>query len=275
MSAKLSLTNLAPLFLCAAFIAVPQAAFAQVQDKCAGSQDFIRDKQPHAQGHYMSYLAPWNKGALVEGQGYWECLAYNRETYPHGQTIAWSWPDRPPPSRGVYNFLAVNFGNYYDTVVPQPIPPKAVGDIKTLTQSFDLAISGDLDGFDVINDFFLTREPGKFDNKLFEVEIFFHTPGYSHDYARSSTQVGKIKASGIEWTVSIDKRAANGHDILIIPEGGADLLSHTIDIKAILDQLVAAQVLTGREYFNGMGLGVEVRRGAGTLAIKKLSTSYE
>jgi hypothetical protein len=275
MSIKLSLTNLAALLLCAAFAAAPKAAFALAPDKCAGLQDFIRDKQPHAQGPYMSYLAAWNKGALIQGQDYWECLAYNPATYPHGQTIAWSWPDRPPPSRGVYNFLAVDFGNYYGTVVPQPIPPKAVGDIKTLTQSFDLAISGDLDGFDVINDFFLTRDPGKFDNKLFEVEIFFHTPRYSHDYARSSTQVGKIKASGIEWTVSIDKRASNGHDILIIPADGADLLSHSIDIKAILNQLVAAQVLTGREYFNGMGLGVEVRSGAGTLAIKKLSTSYE
>ncbi|WP_374547445.1 hypothetical protein [Rhodoblastus sp.] len=264
------------LFLCAtAPILATTGASAQALDNCVGSKDFIREKQPFAKGRYLSYLASWNKGELLEGRDYWQCLAFNRGTYPDGQTIAWSWPNRPPPSRGVYNFLAVNFGNYYDTIVPQPIPPKPVSDIKTLKQKFDLGISGDLDGFDVIQDFFLTRDPGKFDHKLFELEIFLHTPSYSHGYARQVSQVGKITASGVQWNVSVDKHAANGQDILVVPANGADLLSAEIDTKAILDQLVAAGVLTGTEYFNGLGLGVEVRQGSGRLDVHKLSTVYE
>jgi hypothetical protein len=250
-------------------------ARAQAMVDCAGSKDFIRERQPLSQGHYQSYLASWNKGQLQEGKDYWQCLAFNRQTYPDGQTIAWSWPNTPPPSRGVYNFLAVDFGNYYDTVTPQPIAPQAVSDIKVLNQKYNLVISGDLDGFDVIDDFFLTRDPGKFDHKLFEVEIFFHTPSYSHTYARQVAQVGKVTASGVQWNVSVDKHAGNGQDILIIPANGADLLSGEIDIKAILGQLIAAGVLTGTEYFNGLGLGVEVRQGSGRLNILKLGTAYE
>lgn len=244
-------------------------------DTCSGSDDVLTDGKPYASGHYMSFLAPWNKGSLVEGIDYTECLTFNRSSYPDGQRISWSWPEVPPKSKGVYNFLAVDFGNYDNTVVMSPIRPSRVRDIDKLTQQYALDISGDNQGFDVIDDLFLTSKSGDTSKKLFEIEIFLHSPGFAIKYASGATQIGTFRASGTEWSASIDRHLSSAADILVLPAKRGDILAGTLDVKAVFDYLISAKILSGEEYFNGLGLGVEVRHGDGSLSINRLSITYE
>jgi hypothetical protein len=235
------------------------------------------DRQPFTKGSYFAWLAPWGAGSLQPGKDYTESLTLDPETFPARTQIRWSWPAQPPAMSmaGVYNFLAVSFGDQYGTQVQAPIPPRQVAAITALTQTHDLAIEGAPDGFDVVVDYFLTREAGKHDVHLFEVEIFLHTPAFSHDYVRSVEQVGTFTDRHARtWTVAINRKNGHGPAILFMPVGREDVLRDTIDIQAMHIWLMARGVLSGREWFNGLGLGAEVRQGNGLLVIKHFSVDY-
>lgn len=241
----------------------------------AGGSIVLRDHQNYTSHSYNSYLSPWNKGALVEGVDYDESLQLNEAAYPNGQTIMWRWPKEPPARRGVYNFLHVAYGNYYDTRPKEPIPSVKVRDIAELTQSFNLSFGGDLDGFNVIDNLFLTEKPGNFEKILYEVEIFFHSPSNAVWYVNHSHPVGRFVASGIEWFVAVDRNGPHGQDVLIMPSSHQDApVADKLNLKAMFDYLIASNVLSGDEYFNGLALGVEVHHGAGNLTINTISTRY-
>ena len=59
-----------------------------------------------------------------------------------------------------------------------------------------------------------------------------------------------------------------------MPTDTSDVLSGSIDIKAMLDYLVAHDVLTGNEYFNGLAMGAEVQQGSGSLEINNFAVTY-
>jgi len=235
----------------------------------------LKDKVAHAAGSYESYLSPWNTAGLPAGGTYAEFLAYDPINYPNNQQIYWSWPSTPPTSRGVYNFLAINFGNYYDGTVPVPITPKQVGSITKLSQTFNLSLSGNTNGYDAVIDLFTTARPNDFTNRRHEIEIFLHTPAYTGWYVQSVTQGGTYRdAGGRAWTVAVDMNATP-QDILIMPANQSDILAATIDIKAMFAWLIRQNVMSSDEYFNGLGLGVEVNHDTGAFSINSLSTTYD
>jgi hypothetical protein len=257
-----------------AALVVTGTAAAAGPEACDAKPVKLKDRQPYTVGPYLSYLAPWNKGELAEGVDYAECLGIERSTYPDGQVIGWAWPNAAPKKNGVYNFLAVNFGNYDHTATQQRIAPRQVGEIVELKQFVDLSIDGDPQHFDVIDDFFLTSAPGDSDAKLFEVEVLLHSPSFAIRYAHSVAPIGAFAAGGRDWYATVDWRPKSTPDILVLPRGEGDVLKGAVDLKAVLDYLIEANILTGKEYFNGMGLGVEVGQGAGALAVNKLATTY-
>ena len=249
---------------------------ASALETCEGKSRQMTDLTGYSAGQYQSFLAPWNKGNYIQGRDYTECIGYDEATFPNRQVIAWNWPAQPPRTRGVYNFLAVDFGNYFDTPVKEPIPPKAIADIKLLRQSFALVFHGDPQSYNVIQNMFLTSAPGDMKRRLFEIEIFLRTPNPSAQYVRSATPIGTFEISGQRWVATIDWRHHRGlPDILIVPENLEDIPVASIDVKAFLDRLTKARILTGREYFNGIGLGVEVLNGSGSVVFDNLSTKYE
>ncbi len=256
-----------------AFIWGCEASAATVD--CSDKSKQFTDLQGYVDGQYASWLAPWNREDFVQGFDYTECIGLEPSVFPGGQKIAWNWPDRPPRQRGVYSFLAVDFGNYDHSVVKKPIPPKAVADIGALRQAFNLTLSaGDPEAYNVIQNMFLTSAPGDQDKKLFEIEIFLHTPSNAARYVLGQTPIGEFTVSGRKWTATIDRRPKTAPDILIVPNNLEDVPSSSIDINGILNNLVRAGILTGHEYFNGMALGVEVIRGSGSISINQIATEY-
>ena len=226
-------------------------------------------------GEYLVYLAPWGAGSLVQGKDYWDKVSFTGDLFPTSLTMSWKWPDSVPTKSGVYNFNAIDFGNVNNAHGQSPIKALTVNDIGTLKQTFGVTLGGDTEKYDVITDFFLTAKAGDFTTIKFEVEVFLHTPAYSETYVKYATQLGTYTdAQGRAWTVAIDKHAGLAPDILIMPKGGGDVLSGSVDVKGMLDWLVAQKVITGNEYFNGLAMGAEVRQGAGSMVIDKFSVDY-
>ncbi len=263
-----NITKIVPLALMLWLTATAPPAWSQADRQAV----VLGDAQPFTKGSYFAFLAPFNAGSLVSGKDYIDRLVLQRSTFPDGTNINWQWPNIPCPG-GIYNFNSVQFGNYYNTHPNVPIPSKAIIDIVTLIERYDLALGGSLDDFDVITDFFLTSTPGGDSSHAFEVEIFIHTPPYSIRYADHSTPIGTyVDASDRAWRVVIDNKA---HDVLFMPVDQRFMQSTTVDIKAMLRWLVVQGTLAGNEYFNGLGIGVEVRQNEGSLAINSFSVTYE
>jgi hypothetical protein len=234
----------------------------------------IGDAVNWSKGSYLVYLSPWGAGSLVRGKDYWNTATVTGDLFPNKVTMNWQWPDKVPTTSGVYNFNAIDFGNSFNAVVPTPIKALQVNSIGTLTQTHNFTLGGDTSKYDVITDFWLTQKAGDFTNRLFEVEVSLHTPAYGKAYFLSATPVGTYTdAQGQAWTVTIDRKSAIP-DILIMPKGGGDLVSGTVDIKGMLDWLVAQKVITGNEYFNGLAMGAEVRQGAGSLTVNNFNVDY-
>ena len=125
----------------------------------------------------------------------------------------------------------------------------------------------------LILDLFLTSLPSGDSPHAFEVEVFLHTPASASQYAQRSRSVGSyLGPDGMRWRVAVDEAA---HDILFVPAYASDLLTGSIDLGAKLRWLAKEGVITGKEYFNGLAVGVEPRAGSGAAIIKSLWVDYD
>lgn len=238
-----------------------------------GSRVSLLDSTNYTAGAYLAFLAPYGKGSYISGSDFAESATILASTFPNNTVISWRWPNTPPVGSGVYNLLAVDFGNYDNTTVQTPITPKQVNSISTLTQTHSISVSGSLPSFDVIDDLFLTSTSNG-TTLLFEVEIFLHTPAYAATFVSGGFSIGTFIGSGITWTVVQTFGGAAGNDILFMPTNQADVLLGVIDIKAMLAYLVSRSVITGSEWFNGLALGAETQQGVGGLTIHTMSEVY-
>jgi hypothetical protein len=234
----------------------------------------LLDNTNYTKGSNLTYISPWGKGSLVYGVDYSESATIDTSVYPNNQFITWSWPMTPAPS-GVYGCLHSDYGNYMNGIVQIPIASKQVKAINTLTVSHDLKFSGaNIDGYDVIYNFFLTKQAANFNTIQYEIGIFVHTPPFSVTYANSSKAVGVTTISGIQWNVSVNPNAPHGPYSMFIPSNGADIQAATIDVRQILAYLVGKRQISNLLYFNGVGLGAEPRFGGGSLTINAMSATY-
>ncbi|MGO4173646.1 hypothetical protein [Bosea sp. TAF32] len=257
----------APILLMSSF-AVGEAAAQQSPPHVVE----LHDRQAFAKGPWLAWLEPWGAGALIQGKDYTNAMKILPDRFPAETSIEWAWPSTPPAS-GVFNFLAINFGNYYNTKPPVPISARKVRDIAVLKHNHDFALAGNLDQYNVMTNIWLTREAGRHDQQLFEVQVFFHAADLAKLYVRSSTPIGAYRdETGRNWQVSID-RTRQVPDILLLPS--TDVRISSVDIRAMLLWLRAQGVITGEEWFNGLGTGVEVTRGSGSMKINALSITYE
>ncbi len=235
----------------------------------------LSDRQPYTKGAYFAWIAPWGAGTLREGRDYSETVTIDPSGFPNQSAMRWSWPGNPPKSTGVYTFLALNFGDYYGTAVQAPIAPRRLTEITALSQTHAFEIAGTRDGYDVVTDYFLTAEAGRHERHLFEIEVFWHTPPYTKGYVESVAQLGTYTdAQGRAWTVAKSPPGEHGPAILFMPAGAGTLKRATVDLQAMHVWLITRGVLTGREWFNGLAFGVEVRQDGGSMKVDELAMTY-
>lgn len=232
----------------------------------------LLDRQAFAKGSWLAWLEPWGAGDLVQGQHYTNSMRIIPDRFPEETSLEWAWPSTPPVS-GVYNFMAINFGNYYNTKPPVPVTARKVRDIAVLKHNHKFNLAGNLNEYNVMANIWLTREAGRHDQQLFEVQVFFHAADLAKLYVRSSTPIGEYRdETGRSWLVSID-RTRPVPDILLLP--AADVRTGSVDIRSMLLWLRTQGVISGEEWFNGLGTGVEVTRGSGSMKFNALSISYQ
>lgn len=262
------------LYLSSTALVLAVAAQAHAQTIAPPGSASIADNQPYAAGNYMGYIAPFNKGSLLQGRDYTQSETITPGTFPNGTTLHWNWPNARSPN-GIYTFNAIDYGYYANTAVPNPIPSKTVDSLGSLTETHSLSQSGAPQNYDVIDDIFLTKSPKDTSTMAAEVEVFLHTPDYSAQYVKGSAPIGTFQSNGITWTVAKSSNGSAGLDLLFMPSNQADVSSGTIDLKGMLNYLVQQGAISGSWYFNGYALGAEVMQGSGSVTMNNWSTSYD
>jgi hypothetical protein len=236
----------------------------------------VLDKSFYTVGSYGLFLNPQNP----QGLNWWEYASVRPSAFPNKTRTQWNWPLRASPN--VLAFLDVfSFGDYFNTVPQTPITAKQVSAITTLTATANLTHSGTTNGYSVLYDYFLTASANSHGSNggLYEVELFLHSPQYAIDYINAGfvTQIGTTTISGITWQVAVDSTAFSGTQpiFLIVQSNYADVpAGTTIDLKAIHAYLIAQGYAIGSTFWGGLGGGVEVGQGTGSLTVNSVSVTY-
>lgn len=225
-------------------------------------------------GPYWAMNSVWNKGNLVNGTDFTQSVTSDDPNNPNmNTTISWNWPNTPA-QYNVYSMPGVFYGNYSGFTAPaHGVTAEKIDDIKTLTLSHDLTMTGNGDQYDTLYDMYLTSSPNG-GTATHEIEIDLHTPGYMQDWIKNLPQQHFTDASGMQWTIA-ENNSAGPPMVLFVPSDFHDLSNATIDFKELLKAAEANGVLSGNEYFTGFGLGNEPQQGSGSMTIHSLHVNYD
>lgn len=218
---------------------------------------------------YQAFLAPYQPTSHTQS-----LLIYNA-CFPNNCIFSFNWSGT---AQTVQGYSAIDFGNYTNTSVSVPVTPAQVGTLGVLTSSFNIGVSGNTAGFDIIFDMFLTTSAapnGGSAPLACEIEVFLHTPSYSQGYINAVTQLGTFTSGGITWQVAHDVGGSANSDYLFAPVGYADITVGTIDLRAMFRFLLTCSIpISSSWYYNGHDLGVEAANGAGTFTVGSYSVNY-
>jgi hypothetical protein len=231
-------------------------------------QTIIRDKTNYSSGVYTGYLAPFSGTEVTPN----EMVIMTPRIFPNAVEINWNYSSTP--CVGVCAFLAISYGNSAGTVARTPITPIQVNNLNSLMESHDLAFGGTTSGYDVIDDAFLYSSPTQ-TARLFEFEVFLHTPSQSAAWVASAKQLGTATISGISWTVAWYPNSGGVPDVLFTPADGADVPNATIDLRAMFLWARSKGIITGTEWFTGFALGAEPQSNSGSMTIKAFSATSD
>jgi hypothetical protein len=226
----------------------------------------LHDYDYYTKNSYIAFAGPWGAGNLVEGVDYLDTIKLWPESFSERTLIKWRWPE--VPAQSVYGFMQVSFGDYDGGNPQNPVPSKTVNDIIRLTASHSFRLSGEMENFTAIYDFFLTDVPQG--TNLKEIEVFLHTPPKAEYFVTHSTQIGSYSDKSGTWTVAL----AN-NDILFMPADEADIPEGEIDFKSMLNFLTSNNIISGSEYFNGVALGTEPFQGVGSINVRYFHVDYQ
>lgn len=232
----------------------------------------IYDYQPYNSGSYTLYSSPWNVGSWVYGTDYTESMTFDTANVLSSIKANWSFPTTT--STSIKSFLAIDYGNYYNTTTSKYVPSSRISDLTTLVEGVNFTMSGNLQGFNVITDLFLTTKAGDLSTRAAEVEILLHTPSATKSWAASLTQLGSLTIYGITWTAAVTTNGDGQPDYIFMPANGADVVSGAINVKAMLQYLTSAAGVSGSLYFNGLATGVETISGAGAWTMSNFGVTY-
>ena len=251
------------------------AAFQTIDDGATYPND------RYASGSYLAFQAI-NDTVSASTQ----TMVINQLGFPSGVRFNWIWPDAADTT--VKSWNAVDFGNYLNTDVPIPITPSKINALDALKVRSVWTYTMAADSANLTMDFFLfSTSSSTVPNMLCEFQIFYHTPDSTKTFVDSVTNLGTYTSAAIDGTPSIawkvGRQTANFFGTpyyLFYPSDQSDKLDMTFDIKAALAWLMAPNpttsitYLTGNEYFNGLGTGVEPLRKTGTATLVNYLVTY-
>jgi serralysin len=232
----------------------------------AGSLQYGAGRGYNANGWYVATNG-WGSSGLVEGKDYSLNAVFKPTDMTKGTTFTWSYALSTDVTPTIRAFPEVIFGvspmnstgrNPTDTKM---VLPAKVGDLTSLTATYDVSYAGNAGGFNVAYDIWLTSKAyGDRSTVTNEVMVWIH----NGDFPAHGTMVGtyvsgdvtfKIYHSGTYTALVADKD---------VPKG-------VLDIAGILKTLQAFGYVSSSDYVASIELGAEVVSGAGSLTINDLN----
>jgi hypothetical protein len=230
------------------------------------------DGQNYYEGRYIAYAADWSAASgrinLQRGVDYRNVLIIQPGQFPARTTIQWHWPDRTAKT-GVYGYNHLAWGYYAGGVPKEQVRSAQVADIAELVTDFDVAVSAERGEFNVLSETFLTLKERDFSTRDVEIGFLTDASPTARRFAGRAKQFGTwVDPGGRAWNVTLHDKYC-----MFIPVRGA-MHRGRIHYGAAMKWLVARDVLTGREWFNGLAIGVEPVSGMGAMDVKRWRVTY-
>ena len=171
-------------------------------------------------------------------------------------------------------YLHVSHGNFDDS--PGQITPLQVKNIGTLAVDIDWTFRGD-DGSGLLAECWLSataHATGGYEDKTHEIGWF---PKMSPDAAYWVTTiptVGTFDSGGVTWTVGEATSGSGPIPYLVAYRAGNEDYTGPLNYHDYFTFLHAQGKITGEEWHNGHGFGVEPHSGRGALDIHTFSPTY-
>ena len=229
----------------------------------------------YASGPYRTVNNVWNKGGLNNGSDFTQSVTYDPATFPAGVTLQWSWPGF---NEEIWAYPEVITGyKPWDPDDGTLALTTRVDAVSELDAHFDLAISGDTGKFNVALEFWLTDKPGGGPKSITtEVMVWLH----NGDLTPAGKKTGRYeerRLRRLDLRREGDDRPSGDSEVrwkYVALKADADLLSGSIDLRAVLVALRKHGVIDGGDFIGGFELGAEVAGGAGSLRIDALGHDF-
>ena len=206
----------------------------------------------------------WNLGDASKGSTIRS--VFDPKDMTAGVVFTWSLPQATTTSPIIKGFPEVQFGvNPHGAYAGNPtdvarVFPILVGDIVSLKADFDVSFSGNLGGFNVAYDIWLTSVPnGDASTITNEIMVWLH----EGDFPAYGTPIGTYTHDGL--TANIYR---NGTYTAFVFD--QDVTTGVLDIGDLLRTLKEMGIVSDREYLASVELGAEVVSGIGSLTVHNL-----
>lgn len=211
----------------------------------------------------------WNPGNLVYGTDYSVSTSYAATNLTTQTTFSWSFPIVIDPNPTIRAYQEIAYGlNPYASTSSSPTNLFAIqlANLSSLEVKYDVEYRGNLAGFDVSFDLWLTNRPnGDASTITNEVMIWLHKGGLSP----FGTQVGTY-SDGIISAKIYYQAGSRPYTAVVLD---TDSTTGDIHIDAILAKLVSLGLVSPSEYLASLEFGAEVGSGAGTLTLHSFDLS--
>lgn len=241
--------------------------FAMDKAELTADQSYM-EGHGRAQNHNGWYIInnSYNVGSLKPGVDFNIDATFSKADVTGGTTFTWSMPYTTEKGAPILAYPEVAFGvppmgaykgNPTDKAAVFPVK---VGDLVSLTMDYDVDFSGNVAGFNVAYDIWLTSVPnGDRSTITNEIMLWVH----KGDLEIAAPVVGTYEQGGVTYTIY----HKGTYTALVadrdVPEGD-------IDLTAILDKLESIGIVKDSEYLASIELGAEVVSGVGSLTINNL-----
>ena len=239
----------------------------------------IADRVNVSKGSFLLYASPWStfiapQNAWTRGVEYEDSIVYSPRALPDGTTFFYRWP-ASGCSTGVCGYIAASYGNYDGASVPVPVRPRQISDVTTFREDYAVAHAGaGMAG--LLNEFYLTRSAGDMSTKISEIGFFLHLTPEVVAFRASGDRLGSCtEPNGTIWSIVRNNGATIYGYITLAAPDNSDRLARSIDIKAVLLCLVGLHAIPSSAWVNGLAMGVEPSRGAGSMTIQRWRVVFD
>jgi hypothetical protein len=227
---------------------------------------------------YGTYQAPVNqqfwfensvygKGSFVNGVDYTQGLSAYPSQFPNNSTISFSWPCAAGTGGYfAYGWPTIVFGAYgvsgsgpYNPYSVASPGPQQISSLNNLSVSYDVAVGGNLNSFDLLLDNFIWTD-NTFKTQQAELSFLPYnnaTTSLGGSTAHTFTNAG---GSPSPWFAQVVKSGGQIVFQPVVSSGSTtttNILSGTIDLLEIINYAIAQGWIISSQYMIGLQLGPE------------------